>query len=109
MGEHAVLTAIEVRPQYAQTASQHRQFWCSERQLLGLINQQRLGSGGINLCTVVTEAIGNRFEQVKHLDIRLILARINAARRERYIDVNAGLFRRLFNTHHTCQHDDIGQ
>ena len=109
VGEHAVLAAIKVGTQYAQAADQHRQFWRSQRQLLGFINQQRLRGGHIHLRTVVAETIGNRFEQVKHLDIRLILTRINAARRERYGDIHTCRFCGLLNAYRARQHDDIGQ
>ncbi len=40
VGEHAVLAAIKVCTQHAQSPDQHRQFWRGQSQLLGLINQQ---------------------------------------------------------------------
>ena len=73
-------------------------------ELLRFVDQQRLGGRHVRTSAVVTETIGNRFEQLKHLDIGLILTRIYAARRERYFNVNASCFRRLLNAHHTGQH-----
>ncbi|MNG03453.1 hypothetical protein D3C84_865350 [compost metagenome] len=99
----------DVGVQHPQTANQRRHLWGAEGQQLCLVDQQCLGGHAVPALEVVAKAIGDGLEKTERLDVRLLLARVHASRRERYRHAEPGIFRGLFNTGAAGQHDQVRQ
>jgi hypothetical protein len=65
MREYPVQRMIEVGVERPETAYQHRQFWCRQRQQLRFVYQKYIRLCGISRLCIVAEAIGNRLQCLK--------------------------------------------
>ena len=104
-----MFTAIVVRAKHAQTTHQHGHFRCGQSQLLRFIDQQRFCRCRAWFAAIVTEPIGERLEQFKHLNIRLILTRVHTTWSKRHMNADTCSAGGFFNPHDTSKNDDIGQ
>src|SRR6185436_1310804 len=73
------------------------------------IDQQLLGRYGVLAPEVVSEAIGDRFEDREGVRIGLLLRGVRASRREGNRHHVAGILRRLLNAGATGQNDQVGE
>ena len=58
---------------------------------------------------VVAEAVDDGLQPLEHLHVGQLLRGVDAARRERHLDVDARVHRRLLDRRAAAEHDQVGQ
>ena len=114
VGEYAMLRAVIIAAQHAQTTGQRRPFGRRQLHEIGLVQEEFLwrhaqADGGIIVRDEVAETIDDRLQPLKAFLIGQILGGIDAARRERHRHLDARILGCLLDRRAAAQHDQISQ
>ena len=109
LGQHAMLAACGIDVDGTQAADQHGQLGRSQRQQLGLVDQQGFGRRREAALQVVAETVSLGLQVLERFHIGLLLRGVAAARGERHGDLHACIGCRFFNAGVAGQHDQVGQ
>ena len=104
-----MLGLSDIHVQDTHSGDENRHLRCGQHQQLRPVDQQLLRCDVVFRLEVVAESVCSGLERGEGVDIRLLLSRIRATRRERNRHIASGVLRGLFDTRASCQDDQVGK